>query len=514
MNLTSQPAASLRLRNTIARPRRSPTGSVGHMRPAIGFIIVALAVLAGAAAVLQPSLWLAIVLAGCGAALAVARPTTFGVPLATAILFSNAAVVAVRYAGLPAVTPLIVPALMVPAVAQMFIVRREPIWIGLGFFGVLGFIGANFLSAIFAPYPDASLEVAIQLVSEAALIYVLITATVSSAEALERVVWAMVLASAVTGALALWQQLFSTNRVDLGGLAIRGVGEDGSLRSAGPIGDPNFFAQILVVTLPFAIGLAVVATRRQARWLTIGCFAAACAGIVLTGSRGGALALIVVAVLLPIIPGVQWRRIAAGVLLVGAILTVAAPGYVERVASLGQLTDVSETNDIDASIQRRLVENAAAIQMFIDHPILGVGPGNYPPLYPRYAAAFLGSDAPGERFPHSLPLELLAELGLVGTLAFGGLIVYLLQSLWRTRSDSIGTVRVMASACIAALAAYLVTGLFLHAAYLRYLWLILAIAGATVTIAARIKVAPEGRATLGQQRFAISEMYTDGPPGR
>lgn len=62
----------------------------------------------------------------------------------------------------------------------------------------------------------------------------------------------------------------------------------------------------------------------------------------------------------------------------------------------------------------------AGLRMFLDHPWLGIGPGNY-------GAAYLAYRAPGIEntlFAHSLPVTLLAETGLAGTLGFAAFALY------------------------------------------------------------------------------------------
>jgi len=83
-----------------------------------------------------------------------------------------------------------------------------------------------------------------------------------------------------------------------------------------------------------------------------------------------------------------------------------------------------------------IVENPLALRMInwrigvsqaIDHPILGVGPDNYQTLYTRYMR-------PGDsqaRHAHSAPIEMFAELGVVGGVAFVLLLLRWLRLSWR-----------------------------------------------------------------------------------
>lgn len=65
-----------------------------------------------------------------------------------------------------------------------------------------------------------------------------------------------------------------------------------------------------------------------------------------------------------------------------------------------------------------------ALEQFADAPAAGVGAGNYPQTYPRLRR----SDEYVQQ-PHSLPLQMLAELGLLGALATLGLLLLLVAGL-------------------------------------------------------------------------------------
>ena len=74
----------------------------------------------------------------------------------------------------------------------------------------------------------------------------------------------------------------------------------------------------------------------------------------------------------------------------------------------------------------------AAAKMYADHPLAGVGPGNFAHFYPRYKpAAALESVAD----PHNFPLSLLTQYGPLGLVGF---LAMLLLPLWRATSPESG----------------------------------------------------------------------------
>lgn len=100
------------------------------------------------------------------------------------------------------------------------------------------------------------------------------------------------------------------------------------------------------------------------------------------------------------------------------------------------------------SMLARLQLWAAALQVFVDHP-LGAGPHNFVLAYREAAAVPVEALVDPRRtpWPHSLPLEVLAELGAAGLLALVGVAATV-----RRRAASLGGAdRPMACATAAAL---------------------------------------------------------------
>jgi O-antigen ligase len=69
-----------------------------------------------------------------------------------------------------------------------------------------------------------------------------------------------------------------------------------------------------------------------------------------------------------------------------------------------------------------------------DHPLLGVGSGNYEVHYPSYARVVALDGRREERAAHSLYLEVAAENGLARTRRVRGLLGYALRGVHRTRA--------------------------------------------------------------------------------
>ncbi|MCX7795826.1 MAG: O-antigen ligase family protein [bacterium] len=80
----------------------------------------------------------------------------------------------------------------------------------------------------------------------------------------------------------------------------------------------------------------------------------------------------------------------------------------------------------------------ASINIFLDHPITGIGLGTFPLVYPKYKLPEAYETSVS--FTHNLPLNLLAETGIFGFLAFFAFIVSLYKrglSLYRETQDNL-----------------------------------------------------------------------------
>lgn len=334
-----------------------------------------------------------------------------------------------------------------------------------------------------------------QSVAASAKGFVLFTLVVLLASTPERVRWAswtLVVGATLLAGLTLVQVLTSDFGNAFGGLARvdygQVYGEVVEPRASGPLGDPNFFAQILLVVVPVAL---LLAWKERSRWLQGLAFAAAgviAAGTVATYSRGGAVALGCV-VLLALFAGRPGRwRVAAGALALVAGVLLLPPDFTRRLDTLrGFLPGRERVVELDSSVRNRILLMRTAWRMFEDHPVLGVGAGNYSARYHEHAER-VGSEVNEyegigrPHYPHNLYLEVAAESGFAGVVAFGGALLLVFGHLRRSGSayfragdELYGG---LAVALQIALVGYLVAALFLHGHYPRYLWLLFGLAAA------------------------------------
>jgi O-antigen ligase len=333
-------------------------------------------------------------------------------------------------------------------------------------------------------------------------IYLLVAMLAASWTSLRQGMAALVLTASLLAILSLYQIATGQYDYDFWGFATvqRGniYSDVSGARIAGPIHDPNFYAQILLVALPLAVVGAIVTRNVRHRVLFI-------AGALLTGtvtiltySRGAMLALAVMTVILLVSLRFRIVHIAAAGVAALIILMLLPSAVTARLGTVEQLlpghSEVSVERD--ASLEKRTLVLATAWQMFLDHPWLGVGVGNFGTRYDYYSniagSAAPQYDDPGEeQFPHTLYMQIAAETGLAGLALFGASIVVAFISLYRSRHElearGRANLAVLAAGVAVALSGYLLTSVFLHGAYQRYLWIVL---GFTAAVE-RLRAQPE-----------------------
>jgi len=197
----------------------------------------------------------------------------------------------------------------------------------------------------------------------------------------------------------------------------------GALRAFGHFDQPNPFAGYLTTILPLALCMALCpANPTRFRWLSLGAAGLLGVGIGLSQSRGAWLGAAVASLCLLLAWSRFTRRLLIPCALGGALALALAVSGLLPAAILDRLAQTIEYFGVfDVRIVEVTSENWAVVErmahwqagwyMFVDHPWLGVGAGNYAAAYPQY---FVGSWREALGHAHNYYLNILAELGVVG----------------------------------------------------------------------------------------------------
>ena len=189
--------------------------------------------------------------------------------------------------------------------------------------------------------------------------------------------------------------------------------------------------------------------------------------VFLTGTRAAWCTVGLVACFIILYYVREWKKLLAilGVMLaVLGSISYTAPYFSQRLTTVGDLAEHSQA--------QRLLMWQSAYNMFLDHPLLGVGIGNYEPLYQtKYISP--QADEPHQQHAHSNYFHLLGECGLLGFLTYCGSFGYFMLWAFRRRDDIFGLIMF---SFIASFMIYTTTDYTLYGyVCMRMLWFLLAI---------------------------------------
>lgn len=301
--------------------------------------------------------------------------------------------------------------------------------------------------------PDDTWKELNELYLKVVLIFGLLIGTLDSRE---RIYWMMRLTVLVGGGIAFDLLMKFEPGVRTLNLAKERV--EGAV--GGMFNNPNDLATHFGMLLPLAVVLFFVG-KTPFRYVYAFVAVVFMLATLVTFSRGGLLAMTAVA-------GVMlWKFrkrhkaipfVAGGLLLV--VFFLGAPG------GLGDRlwTIIRPNSDGTGSAQERRDNLKRGVMQFIRHPITGIGMGTF---------HIIGIK---ERRAHNSYLEIAAELGIFGLMAYLLLIFNPLKSLWRIEQESLGKKGrdhfenyLLSVALQGTLMAYYVNSFFLS---LQYLWFV------------------------------------------
>lgn len=314
-----------------------------------------------------------------------------------------------------------------------------------------------------------------------AIIAIVIIMLIQNPTSLRKAIWTLLLTGILMGTISVYQQLTGNFSNAFSGFATIIVDSTSGPRSSGPIGDPNYYAQIMVLLIPFAIDRIWSEKSLILKNIAVWAFLTISMTVMYTYSRGAFLGLIASFIFMAIKRAPRLPAVLLGVAVCLVVFQLLPTTYKTRVASIIDIfPDSQTTGTIDRSFQGRTSENLVAWNMFLDHPILGVGLGNYNVYYLEYSRK-LGIDSRVEdRSAHNLYLETAAERGVLGLSLFVSIIFLTLRQAFQAEQKfkELGNKPFadMAMALGVSIFTYLVTAIFLHDAFPRFFWLIVGLA--------------------------------------
>lgn len=420
------------------------------------------------------------------------------------LLYTNLPVVAAQRGVVPHAAAMIVPLLLAVAAINQIIVWRRGVVVDRTLLLMTGLLALFLLGTLWVEGYEPAMRRIGAFLTEGLVIYFLVRNAIRTVPDMERAARAVVLAATLLASLAVLQAVTGRYDQDFMGLAQRNLERvEGAPTSAmsrdemgledrarGPVNDPNRFAQILLMAAPLGLALTLNAARRGGAvrgglkvLLILG-------AVFFTYSRGGLLTLLLMTLLLAPLRFVRPGKLAAALLIGAMAAPWAIPGLGERISSIAGVGGLFGQQQVEADgpTRGRTTAMLSALAAYVDHPVLGVGPGQYVPYHAlRYQSlpeiSFREIAVP--RRAHNLYLEIAAEMGTVGLILFLAIPLLLLRDLEvlrRALSPGRPDLARWAAVFILTLFAYLGSGMFLHLAFERYYWLMIGLTASAAAV--------------------------------
>lgn len=262
-------------------------------------------------------------------------------------------------------------------------------------------LGVYLLSTAFSIAPKDSLAETVRLVSMIITLY-LVIAYVQDEKDLQRLGYTLIAVGAVLGLIAVVQYLTEWFFIPTSAVVI-------NRRANTTFADPNIFARFLVVTFLFSVAELERRTTWLSRVMPILAILLQGAGLGITGSRGGILALGVASLIFVVLIPRRKFTLSGMVCMILAIIAAAVlnPAIMARIESL-------RTGLLSASGGIREYLWRSGMAMVRDHPVTGIGVGAFGVAFTTIYPYFNPYSTFYVSLSHTAVLTVLAETGLVG----------------------------------------------------------------------------------------------------
>jgi O-antigen ligase len=343
------------------------------------------------------------------------------------------------------------------------------------------------LTVVFAFWRGGAFDIVVNQFSKAAIVAVLIAMIVNTVDQLRKLLWVQCAAIAV---MTIASILVRPSGVG-GGTRLWGLG--------GIFSNPNDLAISIAINFPLCLAMFLGSKGALKKLLWAVAMVFQLYGVLATYSRSGLIAMVVCFMICIWEFGLKGRRpqlivAAIFIMLAGTAVAISNPKYIARVKTLVEGGDVEDSGD-KGSLDARRELLMESIRVTFQHPIFGVGPGNFQAITKSWHVT------------HNTYTELSSETGLTGLGLFLAILYLTFRSLRKVpKTDAYKAdprIQLFTSALRAGLTAYIVGAAFASTSYTLFPYFMVAYVSALY----KITTTPE----LTQDKLPVGPLNSRNP---
>lgn len=256
------------------------------------------------------------------------------------------------------------------------------------------------------------------------------------------------------------------------GLLITG---EGSWRIQSFSGDPDLHAAFLIILSGLLLYMIYVNRSKIKKICWSGLFILYLINIIATGSRAGWLGIIISSVIFFFFINIRYKWIMSVIFFASFILLLVIMEFANLAPVMERLDSSKRSGG--KSIEWRIGWGLMSIAMFRDHPVLGIGTGNYYTEYYRYLREAPSMASYFNRKPnHNGFLETLAENGIIGFFVFVTLVFSIFADIFYVLRRGSSSIRALGVGILSSYTGFLYCVTVYPALGVEFGWIIIAFA--------------------------------------
>lgn len=392
----------------------------------------------------------------------------------------------VEYSRLPAMYPVLQPlqvgkaAVGMALLGYLFTPRSHKLAVARPYAtdsAMIFFLVATLFSALFAYFSDKAWNVAFDMLRWG-VIYLLISRVLFTEWRLRIALFVVILLNLKLAQFVV-RMYFSDLAAGRTREHLSAFGVDAA--SVGYFANSGDLGLAMCVIMPIAAYMFFSEKKKWARVMLLASLAGFFGAIVLCGSRGALVGAVAVAL-------AAWLRSPRKFIAVFLTLFFAVGAWLVLPSeNKDRFRSGMEYQD-DATASARIRYWKTGLHMFADHPIFGVGPGNYAATRVKYYSHIEANQGYRVSYivSHSTYIDALTELGLFGALAFLSVLTAFFWTNFRTRRELRARGRggpkdleyCLTFGLDLAMVGFMASGAFLSVLYYPHIWILLGFSAA------------------------------------